>query len=74
MCCVDFAGSGLILNTAGEPPWLRGPIVRPLEPDAGNAAEGSEVAMRSRTHGFFVVRKTIRNPGAKEKKFLFLLS
>jgi hypothetical protein len=23
LCCVDFAGSGLILDTAGEPPWLR---------------------------------------------------
>jgi hypothetical protein len=26
--------------SAGEPRWLRGPIGRPLEPDAGNAAEG----------------------------------
>src|SRR4030095_6129995 len=30
---------------AGEPPWLRGPTGRPLEPDAGNAAEGSEGPM-----------------------------
>ena len=50
LCCVDFAGSGLILNTAGEPPWLRVQLFgtsswRPLEPDAGNAAEGSEGPM-----------------------------
>jgi hypothetical protein len=36
--------------TAGEPRWLRvqfrdGGIARPLEPDAGNAAEGSEGPM-----------------------------
>src|SRR3982751_4788633 len=30
------------LRNAGEPQWLRGPTGRPLEPDAGNAAEGSE--------------------------------
>jgi hypothetical protein len=33
------------LRSAGEPQWLRGPIGRPLEPDAGNAAEGSEGPM-----------------------------
>jgi hypothetical protein len=43
---VDFAGCAFIFfNTAGEPQWLRGPIGRPLEPDAGNAAEGSEGPM-----------------------------
>ena len=44
---VDFVNAGLILNeiNAGEPQWLRGPIGRPLEPDAGNAAEGSEGPM-----------------------------
>jgi phosphomethylpyrimidine synthase len=47
---------------AGEPPWLRGPIGRPLEPDAGNAVEGSEGPMPDwrfqpcdfSAHGFFV--------------------
>ena len=34
------------INVAGEPRWLRGPIGRPLEPDAGNAAEGSEGPFR----------------------------
>ena len=46
---------------AGEPPWLRGPTGRPLEPDAGNAAEGSEGPMPDwrfqpsdfPAHGFF---------------------
>src|SRR4029077_16099438 len=33
------------LRSAGEPQWLRGPVGRPLEPDAGNAAEGSEGPM-----------------------------
>src|SRR6516225_2888066 len=49
---VDFAGSGLYsqVNNAGEPQWLRvqsrdGGTARPLEPDAGNAAEGSEGPM-----------------------------
>ena len=45
---VDFAQSSLILNEierAGEPQWLRGPIGRPLEPDVGNSAEGSEGPM-----------------------------
>ena len=78
---VDFPGSGLNLNStmAGEPQWLRGPIGRPLEPDAGNAVEGSEGPMPDwrfqpcdfSAHGFFVVRRTIRNSGNQEKKFLF---
>ncbi len=45
---IDFARASPILTkkqTAGEPRWLRGPIGRPLEPDAGNAAEGSEGPM-----------------------------
>src|SRR5947207_2763177 len=47
----DFKKVSLILNqteTAGEPQWLRGPLGRPLEPDAGNAAEGSEGPMPDR--------------------------
>jgi hypothetical protein len=49
------------LRSAGEPQWLRGPTGRPLEPDAGNAAEGSEGPMPDcrfqpcdfSAHGFF---------------------
>jgi hypothetical protein len=67
------------LRSAGEPQWLRGPIGRPLEPDAGNAAEGSEGPMPDwrfqpcdfSVHGFFVVRRTIRKSETQEKKFLF---
>ena len=66
---VDFAGSGLYsqFNNAGEPQWLRvqsrdGGTARPLEPDAGNAAEGSEGPMPDwqfqpcdfSAHGFLV--------------------
>jgi hypothetical protein len=62
------------LRSAGEPQWLRGPIGRPLEPDAGNAAEGSEGPMPDwrfqpcdfSAHGFFVVRRTIKNSGTQE--------
>src|SRR5262245_42178439 len=74
MCSVDFAGSGLYsqFNNAGEPQWLRvqsrdGGTARPLEPDAGNAAEGSEgpipdwrfQRMRSFRPMNSVVKKTI---------------
>jgi len=61
---VDFANTGLILNArrAGEPLWLRPSTLlakcwEPLEPDAGNAAEGSEEisAMRFSAHGVFVL-------------------
>ena len=41
---VDFARASLILTdeeNAGEPQWLRRRSDEPLEPDAGNAAEGS---------------------------------
>jgi len=82
---VDFAQRSLILDEIemrGEPQWLRGPIGRPLEPDAGNAVEGSEGPMPDwrfqpcdfSAQGFFVVRKTIRNSGIQKKKFLFSYS
>jgi hypothetical protein len=66
------------LRSAGEPQWLRGPIGRPLEPDAGNAAEGSEGPMPDwrfqlcdfSAHGFFVVNNRInQEPGTQEKNF-----
>src|SRR4029450_22993 len=50
---IDFAGASPILTekyTAGEPQWLgvlRMCRSRPLEPDAGNAAEGSEGLWRA---------------------------
>ena len=68
--------AALSCGVAGEPQWLRGPIGRPLEPDAGNAAEGSEGPMPDwrfqpcdlSAHGFFVVNNRINQEPTKPGK------
>jgi hypothetical protein len=63
---IDLDTAGLILSSnwsAGEPQRLRGPKVgRPLEPDAGNAVEGSEGPMRAGSEGGLPVISAVRLP------------
>ena len=62
-----------------ESPVARWRDWRPFEPDAGNAAEGSEgpmplamLAMRSSAHGYFVVERYNQENRNSGEKFLFL--